>query len=347
MLLLRLPSVIVLLVAVALPHLQATLPAQETPPVAVQQALNRIAADLFSSTPRTAQAIEELRTILTEHPGLAEAHMLLGIAYRAEGTPEMLGDAVGELRQAVTLKPELLMARLGLARVYMDMARHTRAKEELDAALEQAPRRPEILSLLGEVERQLGDAERAAELNRQALAADGEFVQARYYLGLALLDLRQHKDAIAELEAVAASGQNPGEALLALGTAYMDAGRPDAGVKALERAVQVDPSRPEARIQLARAYRVTNRLDAALEQLAQAMPGGADTLGVLYRNVESEVLIEKGLIRMQQGRPAEAAEAFERVLALDETHEVAKQQLAAARRQMKGKAAPKPPGRTP
>jgi len=330
-------TIVVLAIVLLIPHW--ALAAQATSPRAVQEALNRIAADLFSPNPQATQAIDELRTILTEHPGLAEAHMLLGIAYRVQGSPDLMGDAVGELRQAVTLKPSLLMARLTLARVYMDMSRHGRAKEELEAALEQAPGRPEILSLLGEVERQLANPRRSVELNRQALQADPALVQARYYLGLALLELGERTEAIAALEAVAASGANPAEAYLALGTAYMDAQRIDDGVKALRQAVSLDPSRPESHIQLARAYRVTGQLDAALKQLALAMPAGPGGLGTLYRNVESDVLMERGLIRMQQGRPHDAAAAFERVLALDDSHEEAKQQLALARKQMNGKPA--------
>jgi tetratricopeptide (TPR) repeat protein len=317
--------------------------AQEAPPRAVQEALNSIAADLFSPTPDVAASIEGLKTLLSEYPELAEGHMLLGIAYRAQGSPEVMGEAIGELRHAIALKPSLLMARLALARVYLDMARQSRAREELEDALEHAPGRPEVLSLLGEVERQLDNPGRSVELNRQALQADGTFVQARYYLGLALLDLRQHGDAIRELEAVVQSGANPAEAHLALGTAYLEAKRIGDGVKALREAARLDPSHPETHIQLARAYRAGGQLEEALRQLKLAMPDGPDSLGMLYRNVESDVHMEEGLIRMQQGQLDAAAQAFERVLALDVSHEPAKQQLSEVRKRQQEKARPKKP----
>src|SRR5205814_10221592 len=89
----------------------------------VQDTLNRIGVDLYSAAPHSAEAIQELKAILATEPGLAEAHLLLGIAYRAQGSPALLGEAVAELRQAIALKPALVLARLPLARLYLDMAR--------------------------------------------------------------------------------------------------------------------------------------------------------------------------------------------------------------------------------
>jgi tetratricopeptide (TPR) repeat protein len=304
--------------------------AQEAPPPAVEQTLNRVAANLFSPSPQPAQAIEALKAILADYPELAEAHMLLGFAYRAQGTPEVMGEAVGELRQAIALKPSLLLARIALARIYLDLGRHARAREELEDALELAPGRPELLALLGETERQLGNATRAVELIRQALDADAGAVQARYYLGLALLDVEQPVDAIGELEAVAQSGAVPAEAYAALGRAYLAAGRLDDGVKSLQQAARLDPGRPETHVQLARAYRLRGQHDAALEQLALAIPPGQE-LSSLFRDVAPHVYMEEGLILLEQGRLDDAADAFGRVLALDASHEAARQQLAGIR----------------
>ena len=304
---------------------------QAAPSPAIQERVNKVGADLFSATPHPAAAIEELKAILAEEPGLAEGHMLLGIAYRAQGAPELLGEAVGELRQAIALKPSLLMARLTLARLYLDMSRASRAREELEAALEQSPGRPEFLSLLGEVERQLGNPRRSADLNQQALKAVPAFVQARYYLGLALLDLRQYGGAIRELELVVQSGVNPSEAALGLGTAYLEGGRVKEAVTALRQAVKLDPSRAEAHLQLARAYRTQGLLNEALQELKAALPTATAGLSALYRSVEPDIYLEEGLIRMRQGQLEAAVASFERVLAIDASHAAAKRHLAEVR----------------
>src|SRR5687768_6910553 len=83
----------------------ASRPQDATGPV--RERLNRVGSDLFSPTPHPAEAIKELKAILAVAPDSAEAHMLLGIAYRAQGTPELMGEAVAELRQAIALSPEL------------------------------------------------------------------------------------------------------------------------------------------------------------------------------------------------------------------------------------------------
>lgn len=317
---------------------------QTLPAPTVQDKLNRVGADLFSAAPHAAEAIQQLKAILAADPGLAEGHMLLGIAYRAQGSPELLGEAVAELRQAIALKPSLALARLTLARVYLDMARATRAREELEAALEQVPGQPQLLSLLGETERRLGNASRSVELNRQALQADATFPQARYYLGLALLDLRQPTDAIQEMQLAVQSGVNAPEAYAGLGAAYLEAGQVNDALIALREAARLDPSRPETHIQLSRAYRSKGRLTDAAKELTLATPSGRAGLNALYHDVQVSFYMEEGLLRLQQGRLEAAAESFQRVLDIDSSYEPAKRQLAEVRRRLRDTRRKKAPG---
>ena len=309
-----------------------------TPPV--RERINRVGADLFSLTPHPVEAVEELKNILALEPGSAEAHMLLGLAYGLQKKSELMGEAVAELRQALALNPALGLARLSLARIYLDMARPARARDELTLLLEQAPNQPPVLSLLGEAERQLGNHERAITLNRQALQADASFAQARYYLGLALLDNGRTADAVAELQAVVKSGANPAEANLALGTAYLAAGRTTDAIAALRESARLDPSRPETHIHLARAYRARGLLADAARELKLATPGDQSMTG-LYTNVQLDIYMEEGLVSLKQGRLEAAAAAFEKVLALDSSHAAARRQLAAVKKQMQERTRPK------
>jgi tetratricopeptide (TPR) repeat protein len=313
-------------------------------PASVEERLNRVGSDLFSPTPHPDQAIAALKAILAEAPDLAEGHMLLGMAYQAQGSPDFIGESVAELRQAIALKPSLGLARLALARVYLDTSRATRAREELTAALEIMPDNPELLSVLGETERQLGNPARSVDLNQRALAAKPALLQARYYLGLALVDLHRYPDAIRELQAVVQSGANTGEANLGLGSAYLAAGRTDEAIAALREATRSAPDRRDAHLQLARAYRTKGQLTAALAELQLAAPSGDSALSTLYRDLEIDVRMEEGLIRLRQGRLEQAVQAFEKVLQIDGGHEAAKRQLAEARRRLKERAATKAPG---
>ena len=178
----------------------------------IQERLNRIREGLFSGTGHTDEAIQELKEILAIDPGSAEGHLLLGIAYRTQGSPELTGEAIAELRQALAINSSFVPARFYLAHIYLDLGRAERAREELDTALAQSPGNPQFLALLGEAERQLKNPRRSLELNRQALQIDPAFAEARYYLGLALYDLGQRDEAIKELEQVVQSGPTVADA---------------------------------------------------------------------------------------------------------------------------------------
>ena len=60
---------------------------QEDAKAQIQQRLARIRAALFSGTARPDDAVKELKDILAADPESAEAHLLLGIAYRARVRP--------------------------------------------------------------------------------------------------------------------------------------------------------------------------------------------------------------------------------------------------------------------
>jgi tetratricopeptide (TPR) repeat protein len=297
----------------------------------IQERLARVRTDLFSRTDRTADAIRELKAILALDPGSAEGHLLLGIAYRSQGSAELMGEAVSELRQALALNPDFVPARYYLAHIYLDLGRAQRAREELEAALVKVPGNPQFLALLGEAERQLKNPRRAVELTREALKADESFAQARYYLGLALFDLGQRDEAVKELERVVQSGPKVADAYLALGTAYLDAGRNDAALTTLTQASEIDKSRPDIRIQLSRAYRMKGSLDRAEAQLTLAMPAATSSAGSpfsLQQQVEFDLQLELGLLRLQQGRLDAAARAFQKAVDMDPKHELAKRHLA-------------------
>ena len=316
---------------------------QAGPQAPIQERLDRVKADLFSRTDRVNENVRELKQVLAIDPRSADAHMLLGIAYATLGTRELKGEAVGEFRQALDLNPRLVEVRFYLARLYLDLGRPGRAREELDTALEQMPGHPEFLALLGEAERQLKNPRRAIDVTRQALQADSTFGPARYYLGLALLDAGQRDEGIKELEQIVRAGAPVADAYRALGAAYIDAGRGTDAVDVLSRGLQVDPARPELHIALARAYRSTGQLEKADAQLTLGRPKRAsiaDSSDYPYQQVELDFHLERGMVKLGRGQLAAAAEAFKKVLELEPAHEAATRGLAEANRRLR----PKKPG---
>ena len=304
----------------------------DTAKAPIQERLNRIREGLFSGAGRVDKAIQELKAILALDPGSAEGHLLLGIAYRTQGSPELVGEAVAELRQALVLNSSFIPARFYLAHIYLDLGRAERAREELELARAQAPGNPQFLALLGEAERQLKNPRRSLELNRQALQIDESFAEARYYLGLALHDLGQRDEAINELERVVQSGPKVVDAYLSLGTVYLEAGRFDKALEVLLQGTKIDPARSDIRIQMARAYRSKGLLAKAEEQLTLATPKGASGLpssfSQQHQQVEFDFYLEQGLVKLQRRQLEAAAAAFRKVLDMDPDHGPANRHLA-------------------
>jgi tetratricopeptide (TPR) repeat protein len=241
----------------------------------------------------------------------------------------MQAEAVAEFRQALALDPRLTPARFYLARVYMDLGLIERAREELIVILDQTPRQAQFMAVLAETERRLGRPARALEIAGDALSVDPAFTEARYYLGLALLDLGRRDEAIAELERVVASRPDSADAQLSLGAAYLDAGRIDPSIAALTRGLQLAPPKPDAFIYLARAYRLKGVPTRAQELLDRALPPGAVMqASAYYQQIETDLAVEQGLLHLDQKQFAAARRSLESAARLNPKHGPAQQHLA-------------------
>ena len=283
-----------------------------------EQRLSEVAKDLFSPAASVDADITQLKAILAADPQSAQAHMLLGLAYRTKSSADVMGEAVSELRQAIDLDPSLVPARVYLAHLYLDLGRPERARDELQTALTQLPGQPQLQALLAECQRQLGKPDAALELSEQALKADPSMAEARYYQGLALNDLKRRDDAIQAFEQVIKDGGRRPEVYGSLGTALLDAGRVDEAIVNLTEAVKLDPSRPEPMLPLARAYRLKGQLaraDAALKTVRSLV--GTSALSGAQQQVQRDLSFEEGVLRLKQSRLEPAAEALRKAIDLD------------------------------
>jgi tetratricopeptide (TPR) repeat protein len=303
-------------------------------PASVQERLNRVGSGLFAGTTPPDEAIRELKGVLALDPQSAEGHFVLGIAYRMQGVPELTGEARAELVQALALKPALVPARVYLAQLYLDLGRPAAARETLTTGLTGRPGEPQLLAILAETERQLGHPDRAIELAREVLQRDDSMAQARYYLGLALLDSHKRDEGIGELERVVRSGSKVADPNLALGAAYIEAGRLDEAIEVLRQGTTIDPSRPDMRITFARALRRKGLLDQADAQLTLARPkaSGSGAPQFSQQHSEPDFYLELGLLRRQQGRVQAAADAFQKVVDMEPERDDAARELAEVRK---------------
>ena len=278
---------------------------------------------------RVEQAIRECKVVLAADPRSAPAHMLLGLAYLAQRSTGMIGEAKAELQQALDFDPELLWARFYLARLYLDLGLSEKAQEQLERGLKQRPGFPTFLSLLGEVRRKLGDPGASVELNRKALDADATMTPAHYFLALAYLDLKQEQASIAEFEKAIHSPSVTPEMYNALASLYIKKGQFAEAEDFCRKAIALDRSRPDAYLNLARVYNAQHASDKALEALRAALPEGKEfPVSEYYQELQADVATERGGAYTAKEMYALAIDEYARALDFDPRRAVVHRRLA-------------------
>jgi len=277
----------------------------------------------------TEQAIRECKDVLAANPRSAPAHMLLGMAYIAEKSSAMIGDAKAELQQAIDLDPELVWARFYLARLYLDQGLSEKAQEQLERGLKQSPGLPPLLSLLGEVRRKLGDPAASLDLNHKALAADATMVPAHYFLALAYLDLKQDPAAITEFEKVIHTPYATPEMFNSLASLYIRKERFAEAEDLCRKAIAMDSSQPGAYLNLARVYNARHASDKALDALLAALPKGKEfPASEYYQGLQADIAMERGIAYRDKKMYAQAIDEYTRALDLDPSRAVVHRRLA-------------------
>jgi tetratricopeptide (TPR) repeat protein len=279
---------------------------------------------------RAEQAIRECKGVLATDPRSAPAHMLLGLAYLAQGSPDMIAEAKAELQQALDLDPELLMARFYLARLYFDQGLSEKAQGQLERGLKQNPGLPQFLSLLGEVRRRLGDPGASLELNHKALdVAEDTMTPAHYFLALAYLDLKQEQAAMAEFEKAIHSPYVTPEMYNTLASLYIKNQQFAEAEDLCRKAIALDRSRPDAYLNLARIYNAQHASDKALEALRAALPEGKEfPASEYYQQLQADLAVERGAAYTAKKMYAPAIDAYARALGFDPRRAVIHRRLA-------------------
>jgi tetratricopeptide (TPR) repeat protein len=243
------------------------------------------------------QAIRECKSVLAANARSAPAHMLLGLAYRAQGGNTLVSQAKAELQEALDLDPDLLWARFYLARIYLEQGLREKAQEQLERGLKQSPGAPPFLSLLGEIRRELGDPAAGLELNRKALEANSTtMTPVHYFLALAYLDLKQEPAAIAEFEKAIASPDVTPAMYNGLASLYIEKQQFAEAEDLCAKAIALDRSQPDGYLNLARIYNAQHQSDKTLEILRAVLPEGQEfPASGYYQQLQADLAVERGV----------------------------------------------------
>ena len=175
-------------------------------------------------------AAEQFERLVQASPVSARGHQLLAESFEAE---ERRSDAEREYEAALAMKPDLLEALLGLARL----------------------RRIRL------------DCDGAKALYTRAEAVRPTF-DAAYGIGACLLREQEHDAARAQLEQAVARDPQSAVALVGLGSALLGLNRAAAAITPLERAVAIEPAMDDGWYVLGRAYQAAGRTDQAQRAFA-------------------------------------------------------------------------------
>jgi tetratricopeptide (TPR) repeat protein len=130
----------------------------------------------------------------TVYPGSAIAQNILGVAFRMNGR---LADAIGRLRSAVALDPDLFDAQVNLGNALLDAGDPQAALPCYQKALALNPRAASVHNNLGNLYRELRRPTDALAAYRRAIALEPMHAGAHGNLGNALKDLGDTEAAIA------------------------------------------------------------------------------------------------------------------------------------------------------
>ncbi|MGQ9732766.1 MAG: tetratricopeptide repeat protein [Candidatus Zipacnadales bacterium] len=249
----------------------------------------------LSAQQRYNEAISELNRALAVNPQRADLHAELAWAYVGLGRLELaleeanvalqldknqviaynaaglaayykqdFGTAIENFQRAIDIDPTAHQSHTNLGLAFFQMRSWTRARHEFQRALERIPeavvtgtalQRSYLYYLIGLTYSNTGAHEQAIEAVKQALAIDGNYLDALRQLARDHVALGNFEAAARALRAARQQSPDPileAEVLAQLGTVYESAGQPHEALAAYAEAISKDPQNLDAQNGFAR-----------------------------------------------------------------------------------------------
>jgi tetratricopeptide (TPR) repeat protein len=168
-----------------------------------------------------------------------EVTVARALAYLSD--PNQAGLAIPDLQALIQQDPESVVAYVGLAQAHLSQQQPDEAQAALDRALALEPENPAALYWQGHLRLAMrNDFAGAVEPLGKAVAGDPANVKYRTEYGLALKQVQQYPEAIAELKKVTESpGYEKADAWMFLGEAQVGAQQYKGAVASLSKAAEI------------------------------------------------------------------------------------------------------------
>ena len=210
-------------------------------------------------------AASQTPPIPTAVPGGGVAGVLMRHATGApQSQPAAADDPEAALRQAIG---------------YLQSNRMDLAARDLQALVDRHPGDPRALQLLGVVNFEQGNPDRALELLSNAVRLAPDYAEAQHNFGLVLSSLGQYESAAGALRKATELEPGDGDIWLNQGNALRALGQFEAAAEAYGKAAELVPDNPMAALNLANLTMERNQLDTALvlfDDLIARHPGLAE-----------------------------------------------------------------------
>ncbi len=223
------------------------------------------------------QAIALYRKVLSQKPGLAEAHANLGSALQSLGAAE---DAITHLEHAIALKPDLAEAHYNLGNALALAGRDP--VPSYRAAIQIAPNYAQAHYNLGIALENAGQTREAIAAYGAATKAQPDFAAAYLNLGVLLFAAGEMDASIVAYDAALLARPGFAAALSNKGNALQAKGEMEDAAVAYRDAIAADPRFAEAHNHLGNLRRAQGRLDQAAACYRAALAVKPDFMPALY-----------------------------------------------------------------
>ncbi len=217
-------------------------------------------------------AIQNYQQLLKLRPDMPEIRANLGVALAKEGR---FDEAIQQYKVALTAMPGNAAIEKNLGLAYFKKKDFANARVAFQKAHESDPANPQIATLYGDCEVQLGQASKAAAMLLSMEPQNVDNYDFEYVLGTALVHTANRFDGVERLEKVAVATNNADSYFLA-GSTLMDLHEFERARKDLEAALRLNPRLPRIYALTGMARDMTGDSDAAEPAFLEAVKRDPD-----------------------------------------------------------------------
>ncbi|TLY77127.1 MAG: tetratricopeptide repeat protein [Gammaproteobacteria bacterium] len=224
-----------------------------------------------------AEGIADLERLVARVPSLVPARIVLGAAQLSQGN---LMQAHSQLQQAIQQAPDNVEARKLLARVQLQLNQPDAALHILSSTIDANPTDPELYTLLEATQIGLGDTGSAIETLARGVRANPADASLKLDLAQAYLRVGRGKDALALLQSLDTSHEDPRRDRLFVAAVYAVRGA-EAASEEIDSLLKARPQDIQT-LNLAASYAAMQwQFERARALLQQALAINAHDVGSL------------------------------------------------------------------